>query len=145
MRNLIVLILSFGLIFYSSSILGQSDSIELHKNINDEVDSTCYWFPEVSAKFQNGDLNDFCNYFLQNFIIPPLPDSIPIFTKLIFSFCVDSDGMVTNIKIIKSLGYDLLDKELIRFLSNTPKWEPARNSSQKVCQIFIIPINYEFQ
>ena len=47
-------------------------------------------------------------------------------------FVVNSDGSISDVKIIKSAGDPSLDKEAIRVVQTMPKWNPGMNIGQKV-------------
>lgn len=51
--------------------------------------------------------------------------------KVLVDFVIDEKGKVTNVKIIKGLA-EVLDNEVIRVVSASPDWKPARQHGKKV-------------
>ena len=73
----------------------------------------------------------FKNYVKENIRYPAsgLEDKIKGTVKL--KFTIDADGLILNIKVLKSLGDDF-DKEAIRLVKEGPNWEPAKESDSPV-------------
>jgi TonB family protein len=110
-----------------------------------DVDSTYYILVDEQAKFQNGDLNNFRKYFDKKLIMPVIPDSLLIFGKIIFSFDIDWNGKLKNIKILRSPGFKPLDEKIIKILQSSPEWVPAILNGKRVGQSIVIPMNIDFQ
>lgn len=87
-------------------------------------------------------MEEFYQYIGKNFIVTPLSEKNNIYGRLISTFIVEKDGNITDIKIIKSLGYGL-DEELIRVLSNCPPWIPGKQRGMKVRVLYSIPISIQ--
>lgn len=51
--------------------------------------------------------------------------------KVLVDFVIDERGKVTDVKIIKGLA-EILDNEVIRVVSASPDWKPARQHGRKV-------------
>ncbi|MEO6329656.1 MAG: TonB family protein [Ginsengibacter sp.] len=47
-------------------------------------------------------------------------------------FIIDEEGQVTNQKIIRSSGYKNVDKDALRVISESPKWNPAISYNKTV-------------
>lgn len=61
--------------------------------------------------------------------------------KVFVSFSVDTDGSVTDIKVIKGLS-ELTDKEAVSVVSKMPKWNPAMQRGKRVRVSFTLPIAF---
>jgi protein TonB len=59
--------------------------------------------------------------------------------KVMIQFIVEKDGILTNIKVIKSLNADA-DAEAIRLMSNCPKWKPGMQNGRPVQVQYTMPI-----
>lgn len=57
------------------------------------------------------------------------------------SFIVETDGRLTNIKVMKSVATDL-DAEAIRVLHLSPKWSPGIKDGQPVRTFYQMPISF---
>lgn len=92
----------------------------------------------IEAKFQNGGIDAFYDYIIQNF------DTGTIETKgqIVFEFTVNDKGEVKNIKIIRQLG-DNSSMELIRVLRKAPKWQPASRGGKAVSFNLKMPLTFK--
>mgnify|MGYP003459492598 FL=1 len=92
----------------------------------------------IEAKFQNGGIDKFYDYIIQNF------DTSTIEKKgqIVFEFTVNDKGEVKNIKIIRELG-DNSSMELIRVLRKAPKWEPASRGGKAVSFNLKMPLTFK--
>ena len=57
------------------------------------------------------------------------------------SFVVETDGSLTNIEIIKGIGYGC-DEEVIRLIKVMPKWTPGEQKGKPVKVQFNLPIKF---
>ncbi len=57
------------------------------------------------------------------------------------SFIVETDGLVTNAKVEKSLD-ELSDREALRLIKSSPLWEPAVQNGDKVRSAYQIGVNF---
>lgn len=57
-------------------------------------------------------------------------------------FVIQKDGSVANIETLKSVGYGC-DEEVIRVVSNMPKWVPAKKDGKPVATSFTLPIKFK--
>ncbi len=89
---------------------------------------------EVKPEFPGGPAK-FTNFIKNNYTAPE--DSPG--GRVIVSFVVEKDGSLTDIKILKDLGYGT-GAEAIRVLKKSPKWVPAEQNGKKVRCSFQLPI-----
>jgi protein TonB len=78
--------------------------------------------------------------FLKNNFTPP--DEPGLKGKVIVSFVVEKDGSLTDIKVLKDVGFGS-GKEAIRVLNKGPKWTPAEQNGRKVRCAFIQTFSIE--
>ena len=50
----------------------------------------------------------------------------------VVQFVVNTDGSVSNVKVVKSTGHAEIDKGVIKHVSSMPKWTPGTQSGKKV-------------
>lgn len=96
---------------------------------------------EVLPKFPGG-LIKFYDYFNAHFKVPE--ESKHITGKLIFSFIVDTDGSLTNIKLLRGIDSSI-DGEALKILKSSPKWIAGEQNGQKVKVLYSIPIKITAQ
>lgn len=105
-----------------------------------EIDEPVFVVVEEPATFNGGDLISF-RFWVQNNIKypePPIPDMGE--RRVYVQFVVNSSGFIQNIMIVKSSGLQVLDNEVVRLLSTSPKWKPARQGGSAVMQKFTMPV-----
>ena len=61
--------------------------------------------------------------------------------KVILSFIVEKDGSISNIKVVKSLGFGC-DEEVIRVLKLSAKWTPAQLDGKPVRYTYSLPVQF---
>ncbi|MEM0939312.1 MAG: energy transducer TonB [Bacteroidota bacterium] len=110
------------------------NSIQTYSQEYDSIASDGEKFIKVeeSAQFPGG-LNEWTKYLKKNLKYPKEARRNNITGRVFLKFVVDEEGSVTNIKVLRSLGYGC-DKEAIRLLSETPKWIPAKANNKPVRQ-----------
>lgn len=58
-------------------------------------------------------------------------------------FIVKESGEITDVKILKSSGVELLDAEALRVVRHMAPWNPGRNHNRPVSVIFTLPITFQ--
>ena len=90
---------------------------------------------EVHPEFPGG-IRKFYAFVAKNYKIP----SEGGFEGTVFVvFVVEKDGSLTNIQILKDIGYGT-GKEAIRVLKLSPEWKPAELNGKKVRCSYSLPI-----
>lgn len=92
----------------------------------------------IEAKFQNGGIDAFYDYIIQNFDAGTIEKK----GQIVFEFTVNDKGEVKNIKIIRQLG-DNSSMELIRVLRKAPKWQPASRGGKAVSFNLKMPLTFK--
>ncbi len=100
------------------------------------------YFPyETMPMFPGGDKKLFA-YLLNEVKYPEGALESDIRGRVITQFYVDTDGSVTDIRIVESLNY-YLDLEAYRVISSMPIWIPGTIEGEKVRVKFILPISFQ--
>jgi len=97
-------------------------------------------FTEQQALFQSGDINTFRNYVQEHLVYPDYVLKNIGNVRVTVQFAVCTDGIVHNVKILRSSGSTMLDCECIRALKSSPQWKPSIQGNRDVNQQFVIPI-----
>lgn len=61
--------------------------------------------------------------------------------KVFAKFIVRTDGSISDIKILKGIGYGC-DEETVRVISQLPHWKPGKQNGEPVNVMFTMPINF---
>lgn len=123
------------------------DAMELAEAINDaetvyfeKKDDTeqVYITSEVMPEYPGG-MEAFRKFITDNL---KLKDEIirqGIKGKVYVQFVVDTDGSLTDIKVIRGIGSDI-DSEIIRVFKLSPRWKPGKQEGKPVRVKMVIPV-----
>jgi len=122
----------------------EEDLIEKEKEepINQNADD-----PETMRIVQElpqypGGMVEFMKWLTKNLQYPKGALNSKIQGKVMISFIVNTDGTVSDIKVVQK-AHRLLDAEALRVAKLMPKWEPGKDHG-KVCRAMVaIPIVFE--
>lgn len=88
-----------------------------------------------------GGMREFMKYFATNFKYPEnLKITEPL--RLVASFNVTKEGIVTGIKVLKGYSKEV-DEEIIRVLKASPKWIPGEKDGKKIDSEMTLPIQVQ--
>ncbi|MBY0485603.1 MAG: energy transducer TonB [Flavobacteriaceae bacterium] len=109
-----------------------NDSVEKKKEL-----SSIYAINDIEIKpeFQGG-ISEFYKYIGKNFKIPK---EIATDGKIFVQFVIESDGKISNVKVIKDIGFGT-NEETIRVIENSPKWIPGKKDGKPVRVQYSLPI-----
>ncbi|POY39891.1 hypothetical protein C3L50_08655 [Flavobacterium alvei] len=93
---------------------------------------------EVKPEFPGGPTKMY-EFIEKNFI---KPQGEVIKGKVYVTFVIEKDGTLTDIKVLRDLGYGT-GKEAIRVLKMMPKWSPGEQKGRKVRCIYSFPISIQ--
>lgn len=93
---------------------------------------------EVSPDFPGGNKELF-SFISKNFQFTDEMKENKLKGKIIASFVVEKDGSISDIKVIRGLGFGT-ENEAIRVLKLMPKWKPGMQNGKKVRCANLIPI-----
>jgi len=90
-----------------------------------------------AAPRYGGGLTSFYKYISANFRVP---EEEGFKGKVMVSFIVETDGSLSDIKVLKDIGYGT-SQEAIRVLKASPKWIPGKQDGKPVRVAYTLPIN----
>lgn len=93
---------------------------------------------EVKPDFPGG-LEKFYKFIGKNFQVP---EEDGLKGKIFVTFVVEKDGSLTDIKVIRDIGYGT-GKEAIRVLKSCPRWNPGEQNGKKVRVLYSLPISIQ--
>ncbi len=93
---------------------------------------------EVKPDFPGG-IEKFYKFVGKNYQVP---EEDGLKGKVFVSFVVEKDGSLTDIKVIRDIGYGT-GKEAIRVLKSCPKWNPGEQNGKKVRVLYSLPISIQ--
>ena len=105
-----------------------------------EEDNTVYNTAgiEVKPDFPGG-MGEFNKFVARNY---QAPEEEGLKGKVYVTFVVEKDGSLTDIKILRDIGYGT-GKEAVRVLNKCPRWTPGEQNGKKVRCTFSLPISIQ--
>lgn len=94
--------------------------------------------------FQGGDATTFSKWINDNMSYPAIAKENSIQGRVMVQFTIDTDGSVTNVKVLRGVD-NSLDKEAVRVVSASPKWEPGKMGGQTVPVIYNVPVFFRLK
>jgi protein TonB len=70
------------------------------------------------------------------------PEELESSGKVYVSFVVEKDGSLTDIKVVRDVGFGT-GKEAVRVLRSCPKWTPGEQNGKKVRVLYSLPITIQ--
>ena len=111
---------------------------------DEEVDETIYYNFQIYPKFMGKDDNAFRQYIIENIEFPQDAIDNGLTGIVQVQFVVDLDGSLSQIKILRGV-HPIIDKEVLKVIENSPKWEPAFQSGRYVRAMYGISIKFKLQ
>ncbi|MEK8179357.1 energy transducer TonB [Flavobacterium buctense] len=124
---------------YGIKIEPKSNTIEEVPTKKQETD--VYNLSDLNEKpeFELG-LEAFYKYIGANFKIPEEVTKNKLKGRVFASFIVEKDGSLSNIKILRDMGYGT-GEEAVRVLKESPKWKPGKIDGKPVRTMYSLPIS----
>ncbi|MDR0659891.1 MAG: energy transducer TonB [Prevotellaceae bacterium] len=92
-------------------------------------------------KFMGGDANGFSKWVSSKIVYPTIELENNVQGRVILQFRIGPDGVLSNIKVLRSISPGL-DKEAIRVVSSSPPWTPGMQNGKAVGVIYTFPVNF---
>lgn len=116
-------------------IVIDAPSGEGDKDVKIVEDNTIYNAVEVKPDFPGG-IQKFYEFVGKNYRAP----EEDIKGKVYVQFVVEKDGSLTDIKVVRDIGYGT-GAEAIRVLKKSPKWKPGVQNGRPVRVLYSLPIS----
>lgn len=129
---------------------GQLSSVEVYENGNRTKED---YFNEDGTVLINKSMGErllpsfnggyllMSDYLKKNLHYPADAIKNKIAGKVVVSFWVGEDGTIASPKIEESLG-ESFDSEVIKMVSEMPKWIPAKHHNRPAKQMYILPVTF---
>ena len=96
---------------------------------------------EVMPEFKGGN-KAMMEFLMMNMKYPESAVKAKQQGKAVVGFVVKKDGTVSDVYIVKSTGYDVLDNEAMRVVKSMPAWEPGKQKGKPVDVKYFVPIAF---
>jgi protein TonB len=142
-KKILVLVAFATFSLGSASVFCQTDDkTVVQDSIEDEDDEYIFFdgivecMPEFPLK---GGLDA---YIAKNLKYPQKARMAGIEGIVSVTFVIEKDGSVSNIEVLKDIGYGCGD-EVVRVLKKMPKWKPAMQRGKPIRNQFVENFNFE--
>ena len=126
---------------YSKPVLKEmpmaADTVPVKESSNGQ--DTVLTKADVSPVFPGG-MKAFYEYLSKNFKYPEEARKNNISGKIILQFVVETDGKLSDIKVVRGLGSGL-DEEAVKVLTASPSWKPGLQNGKLVRVAYTLPIS----
>ena len=107
-----------------------------------EIGDEPFQLVEIKPSFNGGDANEFSKWVNSRLVYPDSAKKNGIQGRVTLQFTVESDGSVTNVKVLRGIN-DELDKEAVRVVSSSPKWKPGTAKGKPVKCTYTFPVIFQ--
>lgn len=115
--------------------------------VEDEVveeESIPFALVEKKPSFMGGDANTFSAWVNQHLEYPEVARENGVSGRVMLQFTVNPNGTVTDVKVLRGVD-PALDKEAVRVISSSPKWEPGRQRDRAVKVTYTFPVVFQLR
>lgn len=95
---------------------------------------------DVYPEFPGG-MEAWAKYIQRNLRYPGMAQDQGIQGKVYLSFVVEKDGTITDVKVVKGIGYGC-DDEAMRVIKKSPRWKAGMQNNLPVRVRYNMPISY---
>jgi hypothetical protein len=126
--------------YYEKSQKGINEEISTGLTVKEDSDINIHNTSGIDKQPEfPGGIEKFYKFLSKNY---QTPKSEGLRGKVYVSFVIEKDGSLTDIKVIRDIGYGT-GNEAIRVLSICPKWIPGEQEGHKVRVMYSISINVQ--
>ena len=105
------------------------------------VEEEVFFIVEEMPSFKGGGEDAFREWIAQNLRYPEIAADNGISGRVYVQFAINSKGEVCDAIVVRGVD-PALDKEALRVVMSSPKWEPGRQRGRPVKVQFTFPINF---
>ena len=92
-----------------------------------------------------GGQQAFAQYLIQNTHYLDLVWDADITGRVIVQFLVQADGSITDVEVVRSMGYPKFDEEAKRVISEMPKWVWKHDPGEFAPVRFTVPVDFKLK
>ncbi len=109
-----------------------------------EEEAIPFQIVEVKPSFQGGDANAFSKWVAANLVYPEIAKENGVSGRVMLQFTVNPNGKISDVKVLRGVDASL-DKEAVRVVSSSPKWEPGRQRDRAVKVTYTFPVIFQLR
>ena len=120
------------------------DYVEQVEEEHVEEEAIPFQLVEKKPTFQGGDANEFSKWVNSRLVYPEIAKENGVQGRVVLQFTVNPDGSVSGVKVLRGVDASL-DKEAVRVVSSSPKWEPGRQRDRAVKVTYTFPVIFQLR
>ena len=120
------------------------DYVEEVKEEVVEEEASPFQLVEEKPSFNGGDANEFSKWVNSKLQYPEIAKENGVQGRVTLQFTVNPDGSVSNVKVLRGVDSSL-DKEAVRVVSMSPKWEPGKQRDRAVKVTYTFPVIFQLR
>ena len=137
-------ILTLELLYTNDGLQSNSRSNRSADDVKgDSLEGPNYVVVEEMPQFPGGE-RGLQRFIASNLRYPAQAAGNDIQGNVIVNFLVNTDGLISNIKVVFGVNRDL-DAEAVRVIRKMPRWKPGRQSGKNVRVSYTVPIKFRIQ
>ena len=109
-----------------------------------EEEAIPFQLVEEKPSFMGGDVNEFSKWVNQRLVYPEIAKENGVQGRVTLQFTVESDGRVTNVKVLRGVDSSL-DQEAVRVVSSSPRWTPGKQRDRAVRVTYTFPVIFQLR
>ena len=109
-----------------------------------EEEAIPFQLVEEKPSFMGGDANEFSRWVNQRLVYPEIAKENGVQGRVTLQFTVESDGRVTNVKVLRGVDSSL-DQEAVRVVSSSPRWTPGKQRDRAVRVTYTFPVIFQLR
>lgn len=109
-----------------------------------EEEAIPFQLVENKPTFQGGDANTFSAWVNKNLVYPEIAKENGVQGRVVLQFTVNTDGSVSGVKVMRGVDSSL-DKEAVRVVSMSPKWQPGKQRDRAVKVTYTFPVVFQLR
>ncbi len=117
------------------------------ENVEEEVveeEAIPFQLVEEKPSFMGGDANQFSVWVNKRLVYPEIAKENGVQGRVTLQFTVEKDGSVTKVKVLRGVDPSL-DKEAVRVVSMSPKWNPGKQRDRAVPVTYTFPVYFQLR
>ena len=99
---------------------------------------------QVKPKFNGGDANEFSKWVNSRLVYPEIAKEKGIQGRVTLQFTITSQGDVIGVEVKRGVD-ESLDKEAVRVVSSSPRWQPGKHHGEDVYVSYTFPVIFQLR
>ena len=128
------------LILLAMNVATAQVELEPAVQLDDSTVEQIVTFPDEEATFPGGMIG-MQRWLAENIVYPEDAINQEIMGTVYVQFVIETDGSITNAKIMRS-PHDLLSEEGLRLVTMMPKWIPGKMNGMPVRSLYRLPFRF---